>query len=303
MKKFLALALALAMVLSLAGCGNSNAAADTTDDGAASVAAADESVPAADESASAADAGSTETTVLKIAASPSPHAEILEQVKPILAEEGIDLEITEYEDYIVPNTAVEDGLEDVNYFQHGPYLENFNEERGTHLVSVAAIHYEPMGIFPGKAASLEELTEGATVAVPNDATNEARALQLLEAVGLIKLDEAAGLAATPNDITDNPMNLDFLELEAAQLPNAIQDVDIAVINGNYAIDAGFSVSDDALAVEEADSEAAQTYANLIVVKEGNEDNAAVQALVEALESDTIRDFINENYDGAVLPIF
>jgi D-methionine transport system substrate-binding protein len=194
-------------------------------------------------------------------------------------------------------------LEDVNYFQHTPYLDNFNEENGTHLVSVAAIHYEPMGIFPGKTASLEELADGATVAVPNDATNEARALQLLEAAGLITLSEDAGLSATPKDITENPKNLNFLELEAAQLSTAVQDVDIAVINGNYAIDAGFSVAEDALAVEDATSEAAQTYANVIVVKEGNEDNAAVQALVAALQSDTIRDFINDTYDGAVQPIF
>lgn len=268
MKKFLSIALTLAMVLSMTACGKT-----------------------------------TSNTVLKIAASPSPHAEILEQVVEVLAEKGIELQITEYVDYVVPNTAVEDGLEDVNYFQHGPYLENFNAENGTHLVSVAAIHYEPMGVFPGKTASLDSLADGATVAVPNDATNEARALQLLEANGLITLDPNAGLNATPNDITANPLNLQFLELEAAQLPNAIQDVDIAVINGNYAIDAGFSVANDALAVEESDSQAAQTYANLIVVKEGNENSEAVKALVEALQSDTIRNFINNTYDGAVLPIF
>jgi D-methionine transport system substrate-binding protein len=301
MKKFLALALALAMALSLVACGGSGSG--TADDTNTPSASDTTDTSAAGENGDTTDDTDGETVVLKIAASPSPHAEILEQVKPILAEEGIDLQITEYADYVVPNTAVEDGLEDVNYFQHTPYLDNFNEENGTHLVSVAAIHYEPMGIFPGKTASLEELADGATVAVPNDATNEARALQLLEAAGLITLSEDAGLSATPKDITENPKNLNFLELEAAQLSTAVQDVDIAVINGNYAIDAGFSVAEDALAVEDATSEAAQTYANVIVVKEGNEDNAAVQALVAALESDTIRDFINNTYDGAVQPIF
>jgi D-methionine transport system substrate-binding protein len=301
MKKFLALALALAMALSLVACGGSGSG--TADDTNTPSASDTTDTSAAGENGDTTDDTDGETVVLKIAASPSPHAEILEQVKPILAEEGIDLQITEYADYVVPNTAVEDGLEDVNYFQHTPYLDNFNEENGTHLVSVAAIHYEPMGIFPGKTASLEELADGATVAVPNDATNEARALQLLEAAGLITLSEDAGLSATPKDITENPKNLNFLELEAAQLSTAVQDVDIAVINGNYAIDAGFSVAEDALAVEDATSEAAQTYANVIVVKEGNEDNAAVQALIAALESDTIRDFINNTYDGAVQPIF
>lgn len=278
MKKLLSLILVLSLTLALTACGSG-----TGNDASAG--------------------GSSEAVVLKVAASPSPHAEILEQVVGVLAEQGITLQITEYTDYVIPNTAVEDGLEDVNYFQHGPYLDNFNEENGTHLVNVAAIHYEPMGVFPGKTASLDALADGAQVAVPNDATNEARALQLLEANGLITLDPNAGFNATPNDITDNPKNLQFLELEAAQLPNAIQDVDIAVINGNYAIDAGLSVANDALAVEAADSAAAQTYANLIVVKEGNENNAAVQALINALKSDAVRDYINETYDGAVLPIF
>lgn len=278
MKKLWSLILVLSLTLALTACGS----------GTGNDAPAD---------------GSSEAVVLKVAASPSPHAEILEQVVDVLAEQGITLQITEYTDYVIPNTAVEDGLEDVNYFQHGPYLDNFNVENGTHLVNAAAIHYEPMGVFPGKTASLDALADGAQVAVPNDATNEARALQLLEANGLITLDPNAGFNATPNDITDNPLNLQFLELEAAQLPNAIQDVDIAVINGNYAIDAGLSVANDALAVEAADSTAAQTYANLIVVKEGNENNAAVQALINALKSDAVRDFINETYDGAVLPIF
>ena len=243
------------------------------------------------------------TVTLKVAASATPHAEILAQVKDTLAEQGIDLIVTEYGDYIVPNTAVEDGLEDVNYFQHQPYLDQFNEENGTHLVSVAAIHYEPFGIYPCKTKSLDAIPDGATVAVPNDATNEARALQLLEANGLITLKEGAGLNATPNDIVDNPHNLQFLELEAAMLPTVTTEVDLAAINGNYALQAGFSSAKDAIALEDPNSEAAQTFANVIVVKEGHENDPAVKALVEALKSDAVRDYINNTYNGNVLPIF
>ena len=243
------------------------------------------------------------TVTLKVAASATPHAEILAQVKDTLAEQGIDLVVTEYGDYIVPNTAVEDGLEDVNYFQHQPYLDQFNEENGTHLVSVAAIHYEPFGIYPCKTKSLDAIPDGATVAVPNDATNEARALQLLEANGLITLKEGAGLNATPNDIVDNPHNLQFLELEAAMLPTVTTEVDLAAINGNYALQAGFSSAKDAIALEDPNSEAAQTFANVIVVKEGHENDPAVKALVEALKSDAVRDYINNTYNGNVLPIF
>lgn len=268
-KKLLALSLALVLGLALTACGEKKA----------------------------------EMTVLKVAASTTPHAEILAQVKDDLAKEGIDLQITEYSDYVIPNTAVEDGDEDVNYFQHQPYLDQFNAENGTHLVSVAAIHYEPLGIYPGKTAALADLPDGATIGVPNDATNEARALQLLEAQGLITVREDAGLNATPNDIVDNPKNLSFVELEAAMLPNVTTEMDLAVINGNYALQAGFSSAKDALALEDAQSEAAQTFANVIVVKEGNEDNEAVKALVEALKSDKVKDYINETYEGNVLPIF
>ena len=282
-KKFFALVLALVLALSLTACGE-KALADTSTD-----------TKAPTESA--------EPTVLKVAASPTPHAEILAQVKDVLAEQGIDLQIHEYGDYVVPNTAVEEGDEDVNYFQHQPYLDQFNEENGTHLVSVAAIHYEPFGIYPCKTDSLEALPDGATVAVPNDATNEARALQLLASNGLIEIDPSAGLKATPNDITSNPKNLQFVELEAAMVPNVTTEVDIAAINGNYALQAGFSSANDAIALEDADSEAAQTYANIIVVKEGNENNPAVLALVEALKSDAVRDYINETYNNNVLPIF
>ena len=288
-KKILALSLTLALGLSLTACGGSNSG----------------SAPAASAPAASAPAASApaETVVLNVAASPTPHAEILQQVKPILAEQGIDLQIHEYGDYVIPNTAVEEGDEDANYFQHQPYLDQFNAENGTHLVSVAPIHYEPFGIYPCKTASLDALPDGATVAVPNDATNEARALQLLAAQGLIEIDPNAGLKATPNDITSNPKNLEFVELEAAMVPQVTTEVDIAAINGNYALQAGFSSAADAIALEDPDSEAAQTFANIIVVKEGNENNPAVLALVEALQSDTVRDYINNTYNNNVLPSF
>ena len=281
MKKILTLILALTMAVGLCACGGG------------SDAPAEE--PAADEPA--------ETVTLKVAASPTPHAEILAQVVDVLAEQGIDLQITEYGDYVIPNTAVEEGDEDANFFQHTPYLEQFNEENGTHLVSVAKIHYEPMGIYAGKTASLEELPDGAVIAVPNDVTNEARALLLLEAQGLIEVDDEAGLNATPNDITSNPNNLQFKELEAAMLPQTIEEVDLSIINSNFALQGGLNPAEDALASESADSEAAHTYANIIAVKEGNENNEAVQALVKALQSDAVRDYINETYSGSVLPMF
>lgn len=241
---------------------------------------------------------------IKIAAVPTPHAEILnDAVKPILEQEGYNLEVTEFTDYVQPNTATEDGEVDANYFQHGPYLDNFNSERGTHLVSVCAVHYEPLGIYPGKTATLDALQSGATVAVPNDATNEARALLLLQQAGLITLADGAGVNATINDITDNPLNLQFEELEAAVVPTVLADVDVAVINANYAIEAGLTVNDDALAVESSDGEAAQTYANLLVVKDGNQDSDKIKALADALTSDDVRNYINEHYEGSVIPVF
>ncbi|HPE16458.1 MAG TPA: MetQ/NlpA family ABC transporter substrate-binding protein [Oscillospiraceae bacterium] len=282
MKKTLALALALLLALSLFGCTKTETPASQT--------------PESETPASA------EPVTLRIAASPTPHAEILEQVVDDLAAQGINLVITEYSDYVLPNTAVEDGEEDANYFQHKPYLDDQNASRGLHLVSVAAIHYEPLGIYPGKTTALSDLPDDAVIAVPSDTSNEARALQLLQAQGIIKLKDGAGLTATPNDIVENPKNVTFMEIEAAMLPRTIADVDLAVINGNYAIDAGFSAS-DALAIEDKDSEAAQTYANLIVVKEGNENNPAILALVKALQSDKVRDFINETYNGSVVPMF
>ena len=240
-----------------------------------------------------------EPVTLKVGASPSPHAEILEHVKPLLAEHNVELDIVEFDDYVMPNTGVEDGSLDANYFQHLPYLEEFNETRGTHLVSVAGVHIEPMGIYAGRVSSLEDLPDGAVIAVPNDATNEGRALLLLEAQGLITLDDSSNLTATPNNIVDNPKNLEFQELEAATIPSVLADVDLAVINSNYALGAGLNPTTDALAIESSDS----PYVNVLVVKEGNENNEAIQALVDALHSDTIRDYITETFDGAVVPAF
>ena len=279
-KKLLALLLALSLSLSLTACGG-DGGANTTDDDTSS------------------DADAAETVTLTVAASPTPHAEILKQCVPILKEQGIDLVVNEYSDYVIPNTAVEDGDEDANYFQHIPYLDDFNATRGTHLVNVAAVHIEPMGVYAGKTASLEELADGATIAVPRDATNEGRALLLLETQGLIKLADSTNLSSTPNDIVENPKNLEFVEMEAAQIPSSLADVDLAVINSNYALGAGLNPTEDALVLESADS----PYVNVLVVKEGNEEAPAVLALIEALHSDTIRTYIEETYGGAVIPAF
>ena len=237
-----------------------------------------------------------------VGASPSPHAEILEQAKSILEEGGYTLEIVEYNDYVQPNVALDAGDLDANYFQHGPYLEQFNAEHETSLVSAGLIHYEPFGIYAGKTASLEELPDGAQVAVPNDASNEARALLLLEAQGLITLADGAELDATTQDVVDNPKNLDIIEMEAAQLPRTVQDVDIAVINGNYAIAAGLKVA-DALAIEDSESIGAKTYGNVVAVQEGHESDEKIKALVEALQSDEVKQFMEEKYEGAVVPLF
>ena len=278
MKKLFALALALVMALGLAACGSG----DTE--------------PADDTNTTE----SGETVTLRVGASPSPHAEILEQVKDVLAEQGIDLEIVTYNDYIMPNVAVEEGEDDANYFQHTPYLDNYNAENGTDLVAVADIHYEPMAIYAGKCSSLDELADGATVAVPNDPTNEGRALLLLEAQGLITLSEDAGLECTVKDIADNPKNLQFKELEAAMLPQTVDEVDISIINSNYALEAGFNPVTDSLAIEDAEG---TPYPNVLCVKAGNENNEAIKALIEALQSDAVRDYINETYGGAVVPLF
>lgn len=237
-----------------------------------------------------------------VGASPAPHAEILEQAKPLLEEKGYKLEIKEFTDYVLPNTALNDGDLDANYFQHKPYMDSFNEEKGTELVAVASIHYEPFGIYAGKTASIEELQDGATIAVPNDTTNEARALLLLEAQGLIKLKKDAGITATKMDIVVNPKNLEIFEMEAAQIPRSLQDVDLAVVNGNYALEAGLSVEKDALAIEDSESIGATTYGNVIAVKAGTENDEKIKALIEVLQSEEIKAFIEKNYNGAVVPL-
>ena len=256
-------------------------------------------VTAADN-AVAGDQGTAGGTI-KVAASPTPHAEILGQAKSILKEQGWELEVVEFEDYVQPNLVVEAGDFDANYFQHVPYLDSFNDENGTHLVNAGGIHYEPFGIYPGTKKSLDELSDGDEIAVPNDTTNEARALLLLQDNGIIKLKDGAGLTATVRDIEENPHDVKIVELEAAQVARVIGEAAYVVLNGNYALEAGLSVGKDSIAYESSDSEAAKTYVNIIAVKEGNENNAGVKALVDVLRSDTIRDYILSTYDGAVIP--
>lgn len=238
---------------------------------------------------------------ITVAASATPHAEILEQAAPLLEEEGWKLDVTVFEDYVQPNLVVDSGDFDANYFQHIPYLDDFNEEHGTSLVNAGGIHYEPFGIYPGTKEDLSELEEGDVIAVPNDTTNEARALLLLQDNGVIKLKDGVGLEATARDIEENPNNVEIQELEAAQVSRVAEEVAFVVLNGNYALQAGYSVSKDAVAYEKSDSEAAQTYVNVIAVQEGNEDSDKIKALVDVLKSDEIKDFITENYDGAVIP--
>lgn len=283
MKKLLALLLALTMVLALAACGSSSSGT-------------------ADTAAESADSDLAGTTI-RIAASPTPHAEILAVAKEILAEQGITLEIIEYTDYVQPNLVVDSGEVDANYFQHTPYLNQFNEENGTDVVSAALVHYEPFGIFAGKTAAIDALAEGAKISIPNDATNGARALLLLAQEGIISLADGAGIEATVYDIVENPLNVEIVEMEAAQLTLSLGDVDLAVINGNYALEAGLNPATDALAIEDASGDAAQYFANLIGVKAGRENDPSILALVDAVRSDAVRDFINETYDGAVVPIF
>lgn len=277
-KKVLTLGLAAALTLTaFTGCGSSN-------------------------DASSADAsGGDTTTTITVGASITPHSEILEQAKPILAEEGIDLEIVQIEDVVTPNTGVVEGSLDANFFQHQPYLDDFNEQNNADLVSIGAVHYEPFGIYPGKTTSLADLPDGATVAVPNNVTNEARALLLLQQEGLLTLNEDAGVLASINDIVDNPKNLQFTEIDPSQLVRSLPDVDIAVINGNYALEGGLTVA-DALATEAADGLAAQTYKNIVVTKSENANNPALLKLVEVLQSDEIQQYINDTYNGSVVPI-
>ncbi|MDD3244391.1 MAG: MetQ/NlpA family ABC transporter substrate-binding protein [Eubacteriales bacterium] len=239
--------------------------------------------------------------VLKVGASPAPHTQILNVIKPLLLEQGIDLQVIEFDDYVLPNTALESGELDANYFQHLPYLEDFNAKNNTHLISAAAIHFEPLGIYAGKTASLDALTDGATIAVPNDSSNEARALQLLQANGLITLNADAGLQATVKDITSNPKNLKIEELEAAQVPRVLADVDLAVANGNYAL--GAQITDKLLTSEAKDSQGAQKYGNIVAVREGDEDREDIKKLIAALTSDTVRSYIEENFSDFVVPLF
>ena len=238
---------------------------------------------------------------ITIGATPSPHVEILEAIAPQLEAEGITLNIVTYTDYVQPNDALAAGDLDANFFQHKPYMDDYNLGHGTNLVALIPVHYEPMGLFPGKTASLEELADGASIAVPNDTTNEARALLLLEANGLITLREGAGMTATKLDIVDNPKNLDIQEIEAAQIPRVLVDVDMAVINGNYAVQAGLNVAADALAKEESDSLAAETYVNYVVVNGDNYDAEVFDKLAAALTSDETRQWMTETYGGSVVP--
>jgi len=306
MKKNMLGAAVLAAVLvsgALSACSGSpkeTTAADTTAAAGAqtSDSGAEETTAAEEETTQA----SAELKEIVVGASPAPHAEILNAAKEVLASKGYELKIVEYTDYVQPNNALDSGDLDANYFQHKPYLDSFNAQNGTKLVSAGAIHYEPFGIYAGKTTSLEELPDKATVLVPNDVSNEARALLLLEAQGLIKLKDGVGLEATKNDIVENTKNLDIVELEAAQLPRSISDGDIAVINGNYAIEAGLKVS-DALATEDSQSLAATTYGNVVAVREGEESSDASKALVEALTSPEVKQFMEETYEGAVVPLF
>ncbi|MBP3731300.1 MAG: metal ABC transporter substrate-binding protein [Mailhella sp.] len=237
---------------------------------------------------------------VKVGASPTPHAEILKAAIPLMKEKGHDLKIIEYADYVQPNMALDAGELDANYFQHQPYLTDFNKEKGTKLVSIAAVHYEPFGIYAGKSSSLKDIKNGAVVAVPNDTTNEARALLLLQESGLLKLKDGAGLSATRRDIKENPHKLKIEEIEAAQLVRSLPDVDFAAINGNYAILGGLKVK-DALATEPADSLAAATYANILAVREAEKDRAELKDLAEVLKSEAVRSFISSTYEGAVVP--
>lgn len=238
---------------------------------------------------------------VKVGVSPTPHGDILKYIQANLAEKaGLDIEIVEFTDYVQPNLALADGQLDANYFQHLPYLEDFNKEHNLNLVSVAAIHIEPLGIYSRKIKSLNELSDGAMVAIPNDATNAGRALNLLAANGLITLKEGAGYAATVSDITSNPKNLKITELEAAQLVRSLEDTSISVINGNYALDGGLTPGKDALALESGEN---NPYANILVVNKGHENDKGIQILIKLLTSPEVKKFIEEKYNGSVIPAF
>ena len=305
------LSFALAAVLSaglLTACGSdASTTAAQTDAAAPESTAAAVTEEAGSESTAAQEAESTAETAVEskgkvtVAATSVPHAEILEAAKPLMAAQGWELVVTEFTDYVQPNEVVEEGDMDANYFQHITYMESYNEEKGTHLVNAGNIHYEPLGVYPGKQSDLAAITDGAEIAVPNDTTNEARALLLLQEQGLITLNDGAGITATVNDIKENPHKIKFVELAAEQIPRSLPDFDFAVINGNYALEAGLNAADDALAVETSDSDAVKKYVNVIAVKEGNENNEGIKALVEVLKSDEMKKFINDTYQGSVVP--
>lgn len=242
-----------------------------------------------------------ESITLKVGATPVPHAEILEQVKPLLAKQGITLEVVQFTDYVLPNQSLQDGELDANFFQHVLYMEKFNQEHGTKITAHSPIHFEPLGLYAGMLKTLDDVKEGATFAVPNDPTNEARALQLLQAQGLIKVKEEAGLDATPVDITENPKNIIIKEFDAAMLPRMLGEVDYAIINGNFAMDAGLSIT-DALALESKDSLAAKTFANILAVRNG-ENREGIKKLAEAMQSPEVKKYIEDQYKGSVVPMF
>ncbi|MCI6844317.1 MAG: MetQ/NlpA family ABC transporter substrate-binding protein [Coriobacteriaceae bacterium] len=281
-RDFIGTSLATLAATTLAACGNSGSGSPASSSAAGS---------------------SAQAKTLTVAASPSPHAEILSKfAAPKLKEQGIDLQTKEYTDYIIPNQVTTSGEADANYFQHINYLSNYNEENGTDLVGVAAIHYEPFGIYAGKSSDLANIADGAQIAVPNDPTNEGRALLLLQQEGLISLKDPNNLEATPVDIADNPHNLQFVEVEAAALPRQLQDVDFAVINGNYAIEAGFHVK-DAVAVESKGGKAVEQYANYIVTTPEKKDDDRIAALVSVLTSDDFKQYLSDTYGQDVLPAF
>ncbi len=292
MKKLLSAILAAALTVSaLAGCASTSTTSS----------AASASAPASSEAASSEASSTAALKKIVIGASPTPHAIILKKANELLKDKGYELDIKEFSDYVLPNTALQDKSLDANYFQHQPYLDEFNKEKGTDIVSAGAIHYEPFGVYAGKTKALADLKDGATVAVPNDTSNEARALLLLQDNGLLKLKDGAGITATQKDITENPKNLKFKEIEAAQLVRSLADVDVAVINGNYALAGNLKIS-DALAVEKDDSLAATTYANIIAVRKGDETREDIKALVDVLKSDEMKKFITDNFKGAVVPV-
>lgn len=288
----------------LVGCGTKDTSGNTPANDAKPTEAANEETTNDDTSK---EDTTTDSELVKIVvgATVEPHATILnsDAVKNALAEQGFTIEVVEYTDYVQPNIATDTGELDANFFQHLPYLNDFNSKNGTNLVSVADVHFEPLGLYPGKSATIDAIPDKGQIAVPNDTSNEARALLLLESAGLIKLKEGVGLEATINDIVENPKNLDIVEIEAAQTARVLQDVDAAVINGNYALEAGLSASEDALVTEAVDSEGATTYANIIAVKAGNENTDKTKALISAITSEETKQFINEQWGGAVVPVF